>query len=225
MHLCFVWELQRLSRDCSNAHTRLSFRCSHMQSFDCVFKLSMTSKCPYVLNGGSKGSGETAQMRRLVWAFWLLAHAIKTTVDCVSMSSKCTYVLNGSGETAQVRRLVWAFVAWSTYILNKSSKDSGETFFADSSKVGSPWRVFPRGWASEYILILERKMLERYKMRPLFPPFSFNFQENVYFRFLKLHRRKSRKTYALFVDLNNAIQWIDIMSLITDWKLVSLCWI
>ena len=111
MHLCFVWELQRLSRDCSNAHTHLSFRCSHMQSIDCVSKLSMTSKCLYVLNGGSKGSGETAQMRRLVWAFWLLAHAIKTTVDCVSMSSKCTYVLNGSGETAQVRRLVWAFVA------------------------------------------------------------------------------------------------------------------
>ena len=37
-----------------------------LQSFDCVSKLSMTSKCPYVLNGGSKGSGETAQMRRLV---------------------------------------------------------------------------------------------------------------------------------------------------------------
>ena len=74
-------------------------------------KLSMTFKCSYVLNGGSKGSGETAQMRRLVLAFRLLAHAIKTTVDCVSMSSKCTYVLNGSGETAQVRRLVRVFVA------------------------------------------------------------------------------------------------------------------
>ena len=40
----------------------------------------------------------------------LLAHAIKTTVDCVSLSSKCTYVLNwsckGSGETAQMRILV-----------------------------------------------------------------------------------------------------------------------
>ena len=36
--------------------------------------------------------------------------------------------------------------------------------------------------------------------------FSLNVQENVFFRFLKLHRRKSRKTYALFVDLSNAIQ-------------------
>ena len=100
-----------LARLLINAHTRLSFRCSRMQSIDCVSKLCMTSKCTYVLNGGSKGSGETAQMRRLVWAFRLLSHAIKTTVDCMSMSSKCTYALNGSGETAQVRRLVWAFVA------------------------------------------------------------------------------------------------------------------
>ena len=152
-----------------------------LQSFDCVSKLSMTSKCPYVLNGGSKGSGETAQMRRLVWAFWLLAHAIKITVDCMSMSSKCTYVLNGYGETAQVHRLVWAFVARTC---NKNLrrlrdllifwirvvKTLARHFFADSSKAGSPWRVFLRGWASEYILILEKKMSERYKMRPLFPP-------------------------------------------------------
>ena len=55
-----------LWRDCSNAHTRLSFRCSHIQSIDCVSKLSMTSKCTYGLNGGSKDSGETAEMRRLV---------------------------------------------------------------------------------------------------------------------------------------------------------------
>ena len=97
MHLYFEWELQRLWRDCSNAHTRLSFRCSHMQSIDCVSKLSMTFKCTYVLNGGSDCSNAPTR---------LLAHAIKNTVDCVSMSSKCTYVLNGSGETAKVRRLV-----------------------------------------------------------------------------------------------------------------------
>ena len=39
----------------------------------------------------------------------LLEHAINTTVDCVSMSFKCTYVLNESskvsGEIAQMRRL------------------------------------------------------------------------------------------------------------------------
>ena len=94
MHLCFEWELQRLWRDCSNVHTRLSFCCLHMQSIDCVSKLSLTSKCTYVFNGGGKGSGQTAQMPRLVWAFRVLVHTIKTTVDCVSMSSKCTYVLN-----------------------------------------------------------------------------------------------------------------------------------
>ena len=152
MHLCFEWELQRLWRDCSNARTRLSFRCSRMQSIDCVSKLSMTFKCTYVSNGGSKGSCETAQMRRLVWAFRLLAHAIKqTTVDCVSMSSKCTYVLNGSGETAKVRRLVWVFVARTCNKTHRrlrvllmfwirEVKTLARHFCADSSKVGSPWR-------------------------------------------------------------------------------------
>ena len=171
MHLCFEWELQRLWRDCSNAHTRLSFRCSHMQSIDCVSKLSMTFKCTYVLNGGSKGSGETAQMRRLVWAFRLLAHEIKTTIDCVSMSSKCTYVLNGSGETAKVSRLVWVFVARTCNKTHRRLRDQrmfwirevktlARHFCADSSKVGSPWRdcLFLRGWASEYILILEKNV-------------------------------------------------------------------
>ena len=50
-----------------------------------------------------RGSGETAVIRRL-------AHAIKTIMDCVSLSSKCTYVLNGSSkgssEAAQMRILV-----------------------------------------------------------------------------------------------------------------------
>ena len=151
MHLCFEWELQRLWGDCSNAHTRLSFHCSHMQSIDCVSKLSMTSKCTYVLNGGSKGSGETAQIGRLFWAFQLLAHALKTTFDCVSVSSECTYVLNGSDETAQLRRLVWAFVARTC---NKNHrrlcdllmfwirvvKNLAIHFCADSSKAGSPCR-------------------------------------------------------------------------------------
>ena len=185
MHLCFEWELQRLWRDCSNAHTRLSFRCSHMQSIDCVSKLSMTFKYTYVLNGGSKCSGETAQMRRLVWAFRLLAHAIKTTVDCVSMSSKCTYVLNGSGETAKVRRLVWVFVARTCNKTHRRRrlrdllmfwirevKTLARHFCANSSKVGSPWRdcAFSQR-LSERIHSYFGKKLERYKMRPSFQPF------------------------------------------------------
>ena len=106
MHLCFELELQRLWRDCSKAHTRLSFRCSHMQSIDCVSKLPMTSKSTYVLNGGSKGLA-----RLLKCADSSELSGCSHIVDCVSMSSKCNYILNGSGETAQVRRLVWAFVA------------------------------------------------------------------------------------------------------------------
>ena len=111
--------------------------------------MSLSSKCAYVLNWSCKGSGETAQMRILVWAFvartcsrliaclnlllllnalmfWMgvakvLARLLKCAdsselsgcshiVNCVSMSSKCNYILSGSGETAQVRRLAWAFL-------------------------------------------------------------------------------------------------------------------
>ena len=126
----------------------------------------------------------TAQMRRLVWAFRLLAHAIKTTVDCVSMSSKCTYVLNGSGETAKVRRLVWVFVARTCNKTHRRLRDLlmfwirevktlARHFCADSSKVGSPWRdcAFSQRLSERIHSYFGKKMLERYKMRPSFPPF------------------------------------------------------
>ena len=56
---------------------------------------------------------ETAQTRL---GFGLLAlSAIKTNVDCMSTSSKCTYVLNGNSkstcETAKMDRLARAFTA------------------------------------------------------------------------------------------------------------------
>ena len=132
-----------------------------------------------VLNGGSNDSGETAQMRRLVWAFRLLAHAIKNSVDCVSMSSKCTYVLNGSAETAKVRRLVWVFVARTCNKTHrrlrdlKRSKDSGETFLC---RLVQSWQPVKRlRFFSEVeranTFLFWKKMLERYKMRPSFPPF------------------------------------------------------
>ena len=66
----------------------------------------MTSKCIYVLNGGSK---DIARLLKCADSSEL--SGCSHIVDCVSMSSKCNYILNGSGETAQVRRLVWAFVA------------------------------------------------------------------------------------------------------------------
>ena len=223
MHLCFEWELQRLWRDCSNAHTRLSFCCSHMQSIDCVSKLSMTFKCTYVLNGGSKGSGETAQMRRLVWAFRLLAHAIKTpSIACLSLLNTLMF-WNGSGETAKVRRLVWVFVARTCNKTHRRLRDLlmfwmrevktlARHFCADSSKVGSPWRdcafsqklserihsYFGKKCYKQNAAVIPAIFLDLCEAWINYFIFSFNFQENVYFRFLKLHRGKlfmlSRKT-------------------------------
>ena len=71
--------------------------------------------CLCLLNAHMLRMGVAKALARLLKCAYsselsLLANAIKTTVDCLSMSSKCTYVLNGcikgSGETAQVRRLV-----------------------------------------------------------------------------------------------------------------------
>ena len=75
-----------------------------MQSIDCVSKLSMTSKCTYVLNGVAK-----ILAKLLKYADSSELSGCSHIVDCMSMSSKCNYILNGSGESAQVRRLVWAF--------------------------------------------------------------------------------------------------------------------
>ena len=49
-----------------------------------------SSKCTYVLNANSKGPGETAHLRKCAESseLLLLAHAIKTNVDCVSTSTE-----------------------------------------------------------------------------------------------------------------------------------------
>ena len=160
MHLCFVWELQRLSRD---------------------------------------------------WAFWLLAHAIKTTVDCVSMSSKCTYVLNGSGETAQVRRLVWAFVARTCNKNHRRLRDLlifwirvvktlARHFLQTRPKLAAREEFFQRlserihsGFGKKNVRKIQNAaVIPATETENFLDLFSFNFQENVYFRFLKLHRRRVR---------------------------------
>ena len=199
-----------------------------MQSIDCVSKLSMTFKCTYVLNGDSKGSGETAQMRRLVWAFRLLAHAIKPPLIA------CRCLLNAlmfwmalarllrcadSSEFLLLAHAIKPIVDCVIYLcFVKRSKDSGETFLCGLVQSWQPvkrLRFFSEVELANTFLFW-KKNVRKIQNAAVIPAifldlceawinyfiFSFNFQENVYFRFLKLHRGKlfmlSRKTYALF---------------------------
>ena len=172
MHLCFELELQRPWRDCSDAHSCLSFRCSHMQSIDCVSKLSMTSKCTYVLrfwrdcwNAQTRLSFPVARTSSIACLcllnaiiFWMALAKLLRCADSSGLLLPCN---------KNRRRLCDLLMFWLRVV-----KTLATHFCANSSKVCSPWRdcAISQRLNEQMHYYFGKQMLERYKMRPSFPP-------------------------------------------------------
>ena len=183
--------------------------------------MSLSSKCTYVLNWSCKGSGETAQMRILVWAFvartcsrliaclnclWLLNALMfwmwgskRFWRDCLNAQTRLSFPVARTSSIACLC-LLNAIIFWmalarllrcadSSGLLlpcNKNRrglcdllmfwlrvvKTLARHFFADSSKVCSLWRdcAFSQRLSEQIHSYFGKQMLERYKMRPSFPP-------------------------------------------------------